>query len=250
MYPKTFREACRENTGSHILDSGGAYGRHHERPPIPRDSPIVTWRRGNSPTIHTGAFLDSTMEIDRHYMAAFDRWQRDREGDWFRLGREYMQHRHPEWECLTRENVYNAENDLDQMYVFEVWGPSDNPGWMYLGPDESMVVIYMHTGCDVRGGYGRPLFCHAIGGGEYVLPLNWVAGFYPISAHDPEGNPVEGWNVPGIDRLSVGYSSHPFSELERWASRIFWHTLTPEGTVVILTPGGYVVKIGADAPTC
>lgn len=187
------------------------------------------------------------MDIDRRFMAAFARWQAGRDGSWFDLGREYMQRRFPHWECLARENTYNVESDLDQCFVFEVWG---EPGsdWAYLGPEESMVVVYVHTGCDVRGGYGQPIFCHSRGG-EYALPLDWVAGFYPVEARMIGGGPVDPWQVPDIDRLSIGYSSHPMSELEDFADRIFWFTLTPETGTVIVRHGDYLVKLAPEART-
>ncbi len=53
--PTTFRELARVNTGAHFLDSGSAYGRHHERGAIPADQPLEYARGGyTAPVVAQG----------------------------------------------------------------------------------------------------------------------------------------------------------------------------------------------------
>ena len=127
---------------------------------------------------------------------------------WFELAEMFMEStgftRH------ARDNVYNGENTLTQMYIFEVWTNDANESdWIYPS-DKSITVIFIHTGCDVRGGYSPPLFCR--GSSEYPVPFDLCSQYY-IECRDQD---FDNYN----DRLSCGYTSWPYGELEdivdRW----------------------------------
>lgn len=246
----TFSAVCRENTGAHMLDSGGAYGRHWERGPIPNAAPVVTWDENSGPTIHTGPWLDAVMTIDRKIQARFERWAKRPENtdlDWFEAGERFAV------DVLglvqrAKDNTYNNECDLDQVFVWEVYTKDADSDWYYANDAESVVVIHTHNGCDVRGGYSRPIFCHSRID-DAVIPSDFVAGLVVVDAHDPDGNPCDRNDVPEADRLSIGWSGNPFCQFEREAKRIFWHTLNQQAaTCCALLNSGYRVKLAAYAP--
>ena len=221
----TFRKACRQNTGAHMLDSGGAYGRHHERPLIDESSLEVLVRvdpKYEDPdlclevALETGGFLDNLLEIDRDLHRQYEKWLEVEDSDnrmnWFETGQSFME------DILgycqeERGNVYNNENDLTQMYVWEVYNRDPKLDWMYK-EDDTVTVIYIHTGCDVRGGYGQPIFCRAKG--EYAIPIDVVAEVDLIEGTDAEGEPLDDEERERrCEEWQAGYSSAPLFQFFR-----------------------------------
>jgi len=246
----TFKEAARENTGKSMCDSGDHYGRHYEKAPIDDSEPIVTFDgKWNCATIETSLFLEQwSGGVDDELQAQWEKWDDENgsELDYFESATTFCEEvlgltRH------ARDNTYNSENDLSQNYVWEVWGNEDTSDWIY--PDENTVsVFFIHTGCDIRGGYSKPVFVRPEDSGdEYSVPMNLVAGWYPIEAHDPEGNKVEDiWSTPDVDSVSIGYCSNPsYNLFENYAKRVFAF-LSTKNTVCILTEDGYKIKLGLE----
>lgn len=165
-------EACRANTGTHFLDSGGDNGRHWQKPAIDEDHPIVSWDpRFKDATLHTGPFLAEWAGdgIAHDIHERFDAYANEYPNlPWFELADQFMREELG-LEQAARDNTYNGESDLDQCFVWEVWNDGSNPDWIY--PDESTVtVLYIHTGCDVRGGYSWPVFIRP--NRDYSVPVD------------------------------------------------------------------------------
>lgn len=245
----TFKAACRENTGAHMLDSGGAYGRIYNQPDIQEDEPEMTWERDCSPTINTWAYLDSGWTINRKMQGDWEAWDAEHGGDlnWFESGAEFMRSRG--YVLEERGNPYNSENDLNQVFVFEVWNLPDqqdrSDGGIYTQPDTT-TVFYIHTGCDVRGGYGRPIFTDP--DGEYAGPYDCVAGFYAIEGTDERGMPLSDSALRELDeKWAVGYSSNPFYQLCQDAEEFEWDTLDGLQVWVRLESGERVL-VAAEMP--
>lgn len=239
-----FADACRYNSGRHFLDSGDYYGRHHEKPPIAKDcNPVAVevWtRKGSSPdisaTIETAHFLEAHYEVDHEVQSRFEDWQREREGDWFSLAQEFCEEMG--LTSQARDNVYNGENDLSQVYIWEVWTEEEKPSdWIYA--ENPLVVIHVHTGCDVRGGYSSPLFCRPRG--ECAVAVDHVAGFRIIDSH---------YETDGLDeRWQIGYSSYPAGQVRDDVERVFTHTIR-NGSFIAKLNSGEVVRIAAEMPWC
>jgi hypothetical protein len=240
---RTFFDAVRENTGRHMLDSGDHYGRHHEQPPVAVDAPAVTWDKWEdcSATIETAHFLTEAFEMRDDLNTQFDEWEDEREGSWFDLGPEFMRERG--YVRHARGNVCNGENDLSQVYVYEVWGPEDGDDkggdWYYI--DDAVAVIYVHTGCDIRGGYTRPYFAEPKG--DYAVPFDLSAEYY-----------IEGSNTLSDDAAreidqewTCGYSGYPFGAVRDRVKRWFPWTFTETSRVALLDTGD-VVRIHAAIP--
>ncbi|MEM4977366.1 MAG: hypothetical protein QXT64_08590 [Desulfurococcaceae archaeon] len=152
-----------ENTGAHILDYGAVYGRHWE---INRK--IKDFRK--TPTVEVTVWKDGWIDVEInvfHFLTwAFDRdeiceklekefyeFAESRDGSWFKLMREFAKEVLREkygYEVLEHWNTYNFEcNLLSQVLqgiTFKVKG------------DDYYVMLQVHNGCDVRGGYTKPRF--------------------------------------------------------------------------------------------
>ena len=249
---KTFFTAFRENTGKALCDSGDAYGRHWQKAPIDPDAPVATldlWRNSVSATISTWHLLNQTMEIDQELQARFEAWvalDENSDLNWFEAGEKFMEELGYSQEA--RDNTYNQENELSQVYVYEVWVSEDwnKHDWIYNN-DGMVAVIYPHNGCDARGGYASPVFCKSKT--DYSVPIDLCCGFLALEARR------DGEDLSDVDRQAldehwqVGYASHPSCELERDVERVFHFTLSKDKqTVCVKLKSGEVVKIAANPP--
>ena len=216
----TFYRAARQNTGMSALDSGGAYGRHHEKGPVSPDDPMITWEDPlMSATISTPHLLNEYLEIDRSLQAAWEHWDElnGDELDYFESGRQFAEEMTGcsssslyNYVFRGRDNVYNVENDLSQVYIWEVYTMKDSMDDDWLFADESLTVIYLHNGCDVRGGYSLPVFCRKKG--ELVVPMDLSAD-YEITGS--LGKSLKECRELSLDETwSNGWSSYPYGKLE------------------------------------
>jgi hypothetical protein len=246
-------KACRYNSGSHFLDSGSAYGRHHEKAPLTEAAPAVSIDvYGNSErgwditaTLETAHFLSERCSVDPDISAQFEEWaglDENSDKNWFEASEEFCR------ESLglfqhARDNVYNGENDLSQVYIWEVWSADENESdWVYA--KDALCVVFIHTGCDVRGGYSKPLFLRH--SGDYAAPLDFVAQFGISEGRDAEGNELDRDEFHSLDeRWQCGYSSCPSSQLNKDVARVFWRG--PDWFIASLK-SGEIVKIFAAAP--
>jgi hypothetical protein len=178
---KIIYEMLTENTGSHFLDSGGAYGRNHERNAKKtindfEAEPVQFWelnRWKNKETKKTNYDIIRTLSVF-HYLSELDiddiceefneinlnadNWNAD--ADCYGVSSEawaYLQKY--DAEITHTFNTYNGDSDLSQVlqgsYV-------DIDGEKYL-------ILQVHGGCDVRGGYTTArLFC--LGYDEMINP--------------------------------------------------------------------------------
>ena len=167
-----------ENTGRHILDSGGAYGRNWERNQgvdfNKRPEVNVEWRTyeaGQYSKRETGALeLDFMVTIDVYHFLlarvdynpdmdakfdAFANLEGNESKPWLELMEEFA-----EEEALTgkwvdppfTENTYNHEDALSQVLQYTVFQDAET--------DDTFALIQIHGGADVRGGYSRPRAFH------------------------------------------------------------------------------------------
>ncbi len=238
-----FSDACRCKTGTHLLDSGGANGRHWQNPIQPKDTPPATVNAYGA-TINTAHFLADHMEVERKIQNEFLTWAALPENEnlsWFEAGERYA----TEVLGLTqsaRDNVYNSENDLSQVYIWEVYNPEQPSDWIYAD-DDTLCLIYVHTGADVRGGYGTPIFCKPRG--EYSIPVDLCAEY----VIDEERN-------TGKDRFDLcenwrnGYSSYPFGQVESDSKRLFFFCERQPNEFLAALKDGGSVRVFAEYQEC
>lgn len=145
----------RENTGCHMLDSGSLYGRHWQKNQTRNflDEPSATLRfsiYGKSNwnieyTRNIFHFLTRNLVYNQPLTDEFNGFMADKDysdltgmEDFCELnGFKYFT-------C----NTYNESCNLDQTLQFTSFGDSDS---------YSHVLLQIHGGCDVRGGYTSPI---------------------------------------------------------------------------------------------
>ena len=193
------------NTGRHILDSGGAYGRNWERnqgrdfasePKITSRAWVCGYDRedGKPGTLElTGTVslyhwmmhnleFDADLQIELDYMIEHE-WPNDSGMEVAIKFAEQMQ------ELLNPDaygffeprvvNTYNMECDLSQTIQF-VAANLDPYG--YRG-EESHLILQVHGGCDVRAGYTMPVVFR-IRTESYEYESTMLAREYTVSTDD------------------------------------------------------------------
>jgi hypothetical protein len=156
----------KENTGAHFLDSGGAYGRHWEKNQAVEDfdaRPELDIDYCNnseiSVTLDVYHFLTSTLDVtkeskklDRAFQKFADKKEYE-EMDYSEIAEifneEYLEPRGLKMSQF--ENTYNSDCMLSQVLLYS-YISNEETGSDY--PD--FIMLRIHNGCDVRGGYTRP----------------------------------------------------------------------------------------------
>lgn len=251
----TFSSLCRENTGRHFLDSGGAYGRWHERSEIPPQAPVITvhfsefnGQKEFEVTLHTGPWLDKVMTIDRAEQKRFERFARRKENAdeaWPAVVEKYAEATQRHVRCW--ENSYNGDSDLDQVIQYQVLCPHEGCDWFYC--DEAITFLQTHNGCDVRGGYSKPVACRPTVD-DSCVPMDTVCGYRGERIDlDPAQKPLPGFPEAETDpdpdgRWGVGYSSYPVGELLKSIAEFYPETYRAEdASFEATTNDGWRIRI-------
>lgn len=146
----TVKKMLTENTGRHFLDSGSAYGRHHEENAKnpPWEDPCI---QVSSDYIVKNVYHHMTEALDRdsdcvEMEERFYEWAEDRDTSWLADMGEWA--KKGDGETVGSFNTYNSEfGSLTQCIQFV--GFEDYHG-------DSYVIVSVHGGCDIRGGYTKP----------------------------------------------------------------------------------------------
>ena len=139
-----------ENTGAHLLDSGGAYGRNWERHQgkTVRDflaAPYLVIDRYGV-TVDAFQYLNERLSFDRVIDAAFQNFLdlNEEEFGYLEAMEEFPKTLGVEDSYTV--NTYNHDSALSQTLQWSQWE---------LG-GRTYYALQIHGGCDVRGGYTRP----------------------------------------------------------------------------------------------
>ena len=148
-----------ENTGRHMLDSGGVYGRSWERNQgrdFDSEPATVLECRYNSIDVTHNVYhwLLNRLEFDPDMQTRFDLFAEERPDDsWMENMEEFVtqprfvgQEDGYGFESGFTVNTYNGECLLSQILQYTVI----NDG------NDSWVLLQIHGGCDARGGYTAP----------------------------------------------------------------------------------------------
>lgn len=141
------KKLLQEETGTHFLDSGGDSNRHWQKN-ANRDfdkEPRVLWDEyGYSVNIYH--YLCEILDTD-HNTQKINSFISRNDLHWVQevhdeiINREFMYHRIGSWGELC--NTFNAEENISQTLLFRT----------FLIDDEMYVLLQVHQGADVRGGY-------------------------------------------------------------------------------------------------
>jgi hypothetical protein len=137
------------NTGRHMLDSGGAYGRNWERNAAKSLDDFITgpysWMDSyGCLTISLFHHLDSALSFEADTDAAYQAFTSGSEDSHLEDISNWIEHIGATE--IYSDNSYNHESALSQVIQYTVY---DFDGEQY-------VALQIHQGCDVRGGYTRP----------------------------------------------------------------------------------------------
>lgn len=155
-------EMLTENTGRHFLDSGGAYGRHWERnqgvdfEAQPTGS-LEFWKRGDDvdiiATLNVFHFLKERLEYNPELDQQYREFVESNDLDFDIQSVSKFLDSLPDITGIYGEgdplcvNTYNGEDLLSQIIQYFYWTDDNGPH----------VLLQIHGGCDVRGGYTAPV---------------------------------------------------------------------------------------------
>ena len=143
-----------ENTGAHFLDSGGAYGRNHERNQLKTIEDFE--REPEQSYIYNYGYIERRVSVF-HYLSQlstdaickeFNQLpcnDHDANCDVYGISADQWQ-----WindlgdvEINSTFNTYNGDSDLSQIL---------QGSWITIN-DDQYLLLQIHGGCDARGGY-------------------------------------------------------------------------------------------------
>jgi len=154
---KKIIEMLCEGTGTNICDSGGAYGRNWQRNRS-RDfenepaANVEIWSDSVSVTYNIYHYLKNFLEINRDSEALHEQFMEfsnepdNKDESWLTNMEDFIKKITEVFEYNGLVNTYNYESILGQVLQYGIFG--------YDG--ELYIILQIHGGCDVRGGYTDP----------------------------------------------------------------------------------------------
>lgn len=171
-----------ENTGTHFLDSGGSFGRHWQRNQghdFEKD-PIITaewsyWRdekqsagQGKlwlSADVSLYHWMNEFLEFDPELQDELDAYTEENpHKNWLACSEGFADQLNEYGRLEAKPQVFNTYNDPDNVALSQVIQYTT----LYMDGDytPSHLIINVHGGADVRGGYGAPKVFKVKGGGS------------------------------------------------------------------------------------
>ena len=154
---KLLKQMLTENTGKHLCDSGGAYGRHWQRnqdvdfDAQPGATAELQWHENGlwfDPTINIYHWLKAWLDLDEACEAYNALPCEDWDSEYFGVSKAQM-----EWlddhdfEFVEAYNTYNFESGYIHSQI------TQGTVLRHTECDDLYVLLQIHGGCDVRGGY-------------------------------------------------------------------------------------------------
>jgi hypothetical protein len=216
---KSFKEITRISSGTHFLDSGGESGRHWQRP-LPPDH-VYLWSVGENDlyaSIPLHEHLDTFLNLSKKWNKILDDAEEDgRELFWVQECADFLVENYGYKIDSRPDNTYNNKNDLSQDFQWCVLVPEgeNTHGEWYYHAENALVLIQVHTGADIRGGYTPTFVCEFASDDEsYTLGfMDVVVGWGISSGVDEDGNELSDREIEKLsERWQTGYSSSPTSK--------------------------------------
>jgi len=152
---RVIHEMLIENTGAHPLDSGALYGRHWERNREVEDFRKTPEIYVNEYSISINVFhyltmyleRDKTSEVLERLLYEFADRPENMYSSWLDIMIDFAdQLESLGWTVHPPFNTYNFDNFLSQVLQ----------GIVVENGEDSYIILQIHNGCDVRGGYTKP----------------------------------------------------------------------------------------------
>ena len=169
-----------ENTGEAMGDSGGAYGRNWQRnqsqdltkqPSVYLDYEPPCSSKDVQPTVSLYHYLPTVLELDEVCEAFNTKFEKmaDWDSDIYGVSKEARQWlRNHKFEIGEDWNTYNGDNILSQV----LQGAEVKRDGVGYG---DYVLIQIHGGCDVRGGYTDAKLFKYQKFQEFINPVPYVS---------------------------------------------------------------------------
>jgi len=146
----------KENTGTHFLDSGGAYGRHWQSNQTKDFSKepacqVTADEYGIEIDFNVYHYLTAYLDHDevcQHLESKLDKFAELPENAdkcWLELMEDFAD----QFTSYGTTNTYNYDNLLSQVLQYTMFSLTDDEYDVYI-------LLQIHGGCDVRGGYTKP----------------------------------------------------------------------------------------------
>jgi hypothetical protein len=151
---KILHEMLTENTGAHFLDSGFLYGRHWEENRKIQDfrkTPVIIVEK-DYVLVNIFHFLNAFLERDAVSEILEAYFYKLADTEWINLSWLECIYKFAKvlrklgFETYNVFNTYNWENLLSQGFQ----------GMIFENEKGSYIILQIHNGCDVRGGYTKP----------------------------------------------------------------------------------------------
>ena len=180
------KEMLTENTGAHMLDSGGAYGRNWSknkgRDFDKEPATVLSFEFGGIEITHNiYHWLRERLEYDAYTDALLHKHaerEENKDKDWSEILEEFLKDL-----CADKDidysahmvqgcNTCNGEDLLSQVMQY----------WYIEEFDDPLVFLRIHGGCDIRGGYTAPrvFTCSE----EYAIMDNARASLWCTENHE------------------------------------------------------------------
>ena len=215
---QSLAEQLAENTGRHMLDSGGAYGRHWERNAgmdwqafhaRPRVS-TYAYTGDNEPDEHGRTQVrDLEITLDVFHVLAdaldyspemderFARWGASRDESWLESADAWLEHIDadgPYWSngptCI---NTCNGEHATSQVLQY----------WVFEHENTAYVLLSTHNGCDVRDGYSRPRVYEC----DHETAMDLSGARFSAYAPAPDSDPNQLDLIPDCDPVDYAWDT-------------------------------------------
>jgi hypothetical protein len=176
-----------ENTGGSILDSGGAYGRNWERNQKKTVDDFktepVAWLETKYGIVTKSLYwhLVEHLDIDEPLTAHFDKFaDQNLEAGYYELMELWLD----KLGVAESNDLYKGRWSFNT-YNFENWLPNQTiQGAFFDLNGTDYLIMQVHGGCDVRGGYTKPrVFCLNYEGRDGFI-LNAEAAYFICSTDD------------------------------------------------------------------
>ena len=198
-------EMLTESTGEHMLDSGGAYGRHWQRnqaefgnslDSLWRTSPL-TIDADNAETsadvivsVSVFHYLRQVLELDDVCQEFNELECKEWDGDTYGISKEQQRWLEDQGFSFGNEwNTYNGESWLTQTLQ------GTNLKKDGCGEGDYM-LLQIHQGCDVRGGYTNAKLVKLTNFQEFLNPVPYVSGTITTDGENYEvSNSYDGYSL-------------------------------------------------------
>lgn len=197
-------EQLKENTGRHICDSGGAYGRHFERnaskswddlanDPIRLEAFVYSHTTPHKleliGTVKVAAYMKENLTYRQDLQDAFNSWVEKSEEttkDMYETEQVYAfaQQFKTKYDKPDFTYTYNQDSALSQDIQFITFEWTDAEGY-----DVKAAMVSTHNGCDARGGFSS--YC------AYEIDHDHYLGDCTINGYGCES---QQWDAEGINQ--------------------------------------------------